>query len=160
MKRIDTHSHVIPETIIHAMRQQPKLYKTRIEGERGGYRFVRGKTRFDLIPEFYDADAKVESMDRKGIDFRNFYFDALTHDPRATRHLLEMAGSEHVVIGTDYQEPQIEKSIEISRPDIQNSDPQPQTAGPARARRLWRHGRGHEHAARARRPADSSSSPD
>ena len=33
--------------------------------------------------------------------FRQFYFDALTHDPRATRHLLEMVGSGRVVIGTD-----------------------------------------------------------
>lgn len=68
MKRIDTHNHVIPETIIDAMRAQPELYKTRIEGERGSYRFTRGKTTFELIPEFYDADAKVESMNRKGID--------------------------------------------------------------------------------------------
>lgn len=68
MKRIDTHNHVIPETVIQAMREQPELYKTRIEGERGSYKFTRGKTTFDLIPEFYDAEAKVESMDRKGID--------------------------------------------------------------------------------------------
>lgn len=68
MKRIDTHSHVIPETIIKAMREQPELYKTKIEGEKGSYKFVRGKTQFDLVPEFYDADAKVESMDRKGIE--------------------------------------------------------------------------------------------
>lgn len=68
MKRIDTHNHVIPETIIKAMREQPARYHTQIEGERGSYKFVRGKTRIDLIPEFYDADAKVESMDRKRID--------------------------------------------------------------------------------------------
>lgn len=68
MKRIDTHNHVIPETIIQAMREQPELYRTQIEGQRGSYKFVRGKTRFELIPEFYDAEAKIESMDRKGID--------------------------------------------------------------------------------------------
>ncbi len=68
MKRIDTHNHVIPETIIDAMRDRSALYGTRIEGARGSYKFVRGKTTFELIPEFYDADAKVESMDRKGID--------------------------------------------------------------------------------------------
>jgi aminocarboxymuconate-semialdehyde decarboxylase len=33
--------------------------------------------------------------------FKNFYFDALTHDPRATRHLLQMIGSDRVVLGTD-----------------------------------------------------------
>ena len=68
MKRIDVHSHVIPETIVQAMREQPQLYKTVIEGEGHQRKFVRGKVKFDLIPEFYDADAKIESMDRKGID--------------------------------------------------------------------------------------------
>jgi aminocarboxymuconate-semialdehyde decarboxylase len=33
--------------------------------------------------------------------FKRFYFDALTHDPRSTRHLITMAGADHVVIGTD-----------------------------------------------------------
>jgi len=68
VKRIDTHSHVIPETIIDAMRAQPDLYNTKIGGTRGNYTFNRGKVTFELIMEFYDADAKVESMDRKGLD--------------------------------------------------------------------------------------------
>jgi aminocarboxymuconate-semialdehyde decarboxylase len=66
MQRIDLHSHVIPETIIQAMRDLP-IYNTRIEGEGDKRVFVRGKVRFDLIPEFYDAEAKLESMDRKGL---------------------------------------------------------------------------------------------
>jgi aminocarboxymuconate-semialdehyde decarboxylase len=32
---------------------------------------------------------------------KRFYFDALTHDPRSTRHLINMMGADHVVIGTD-----------------------------------------------------------
>jgi aminocarboxymuconate-semialdehyde decarboxylase len=32
---------------------------------------------------------------------RRFYFDSLTHDPRALRHLINVAGSDRVVIGTD-----------------------------------------------------------
>ncbi len=68
MKRIDVHSHVIPETIVKAMRENPDLYKTRIEGEGDKRVFVRGKVRFDFVQEFYDADAKVESMERKRID--------------------------------------------------------------------------------------------
>ena len=68
MKRIDVHSHVIPETIIQAMREQPALYNTTIEGKGDELKFARGKVTFDLVPEFYNADAKVESMDRKGID--------------------------------------------------------------------------------------------
>ena len=66
MQRIDLHSHVIPETIVQAMRENP-VYNTRIEGEGDKRVFVRGKVRFDLIPEFYDAEAKLESMDRKGL---------------------------------------------------------------------------------------------
>ncbi|HSN41313.1 MAG TPA: amidohydrolase family protein [Burkholderiales bacterium] len=68
MKRIDVHSHVIPETIIQAMRENRDLYKTEIRGAGDALKFVRGKVEFDLIPEFYNADAKVESMDRKGLD--------------------------------------------------------------------------------------------
>lgn len=67
MQRIDLHSHVIPQSIIQAMRDRPERYHTRIEGEGEQLVFVRGKTRFDLVPEFYDAQAKLESMDRKGI---------------------------------------------------------------------------------------------
>jgi len=32
---------------------------------------------------------------------KRFYFDALTHDSRSTRHLINMVGADHVVIGTD-----------------------------------------------------------
>ena len=67
MKRIDLHSHVIPRTIIDAMRAQPAVYNTRIEGEGDALKFQRGKVSFDLIPEFYSAEAKLESMDRKGL---------------------------------------------------------------------------------------------
>jgi aminocarboxymuconate-semialdehyde decarboxylase len=68
MKRIDLHSHVIPETMLEAWREQPELYQTKVEGEGHNRVFVRGKVRFDLEPEFYDADAKIESMDRKKLD--------------------------------------------------------------------------------------------
>jgi len=68
VKRIDTHNHVIPETIIQEMRAHPDIYKTVIEGAGHARKFVRGKIKFDLLPEFYDADAKVETMERRGID--------------------------------------------------------------------------------------------
>lgn len=65
---IDFHSHVIPETIIGAMRADPERYATRIDVE-GGKRFlVRGKLRLELLPEFSLAEAKLEAMDRKGIE--------------------------------------------------------------------------------------------
>ena len=34
--------------------------------------------------------------------FKRFYFDSLTHDPRAARHLIDIAGADRVVIGTDH----------------------------------------------------------
>jgi aminocarboxymuconate-semialdehyde decarboxylase len=34
--------------------------------------------------------------------FKRFYFDCLTHDPQAARHLINIAGPNRVVIGTDH----------------------------------------------------------
>ncbi len=34
--------------------------------------------------------------------FKRFYFDSLTHHPQSARHLIEMVGADHVVIGTDH----------------------------------------------------------
>ncbi len=67
MKRIDVHNHVIPETLVKAMQADP-VYNTKIEGEGHNRVFIRGKVRFPFEAEFYDADAKLESMDRKKID--------------------------------------------------------------------------------------------
>lgn len=68
MKCIDFHSHVIPESIIAAMRSDPGLYATRIEEQAGKRFFVRGKVRLELTPEFWSAEGKLEAMDRKKID--------------------------------------------------------------------------------------------
>jgi len=65
---IDFHSHVIPETIIAAMRADPERYATRIEAEAGKRYLARGKLRLELLPEFSVAEAKLEAMDRKGIE--------------------------------------------------------------------------------------------
>jgi len=65
---IDFHSHVIPETIIAAMRRDPERYATRIEDEGGRRYLVRGKLRLELTAEFSVAEAKLEAMDRKGIE--------------------------------------------------------------------------------------------
>lgn len=67
MKRIDVHNHVIPETLVKAMQADP-VYNTKIEGEGANRVFIRGKTRFPFAAEFYNVDAKLESMDRKKID--------------------------------------------------------------------------------------------
>src|SRR5688500_13636864 len=70
MKCIDLHSHVIPTSIIDAIRAEPNIYardKTAIEGEGREVKLVRGKKKFDIEAENYDVDAKLESMDRKRI---------------------------------------------------------------------------------------------
>jgi aminocarboxymuconate-semialdehyde decarboxylase len=33
---------------------------------------------------------------------KNFYFDTITHNPQALRYLISMAGSDHVLLGSDY----------------------------------------------------------
>ena len=65
---IDFHSHVIPESIIGAMRRDPERYATRIEEANGRRYLVRGKLRLELLAEFSAAEAKLEAMDRKGIE--------------------------------------------------------------------------------------------
>ena len=34
--------------------------------------------------------------------FKNFYFDIITHNPDALRYLIAFAGSDHVLLGSDY----------------------------------------------------------
>lgn len=100
MKRIDVHSHVIPETIVKAMRENPDLYRTRIEGEGDKRVFVRGHVRFVHGHKVRPDTAAVTRTDPLKM-FRRFYFDALTHSPQAVRHLIEVAGAERVMLGTD-----------------------------------------------------------
>jgi aminocarboxymuconate-semialdehyde decarboxylase len=56
-------------------------------------RFVHGHA---VRPE-----PKVNNPSSPAKLFRRFYFDCLTHEPRSARHLITMAGADHVVIGTD-----------------------------------------------------------
>lgn len=68
MKRIDLHNHVIPQGVIDAVIADQATFETRIEGEGDKRRVVRKENSFPLVAEYYDADAKVEAMERKGID--------------------------------------------------------------------------------------------
>jgi aminocarboxymuconate-semialdehyde decarboxylase len=68
-KRIDVHSHVLPRELIELIRRRPRDYLMRVEGTGEQEKFVRDdKHGTPLYAEFFDADAKVEGMDRKGID--------------------------------------------------------------------------------------------
>jgi aminocarboxymuconate-semialdehyde decarboxylase len=69
VKRVDLHSHVLPKEMLEAIRAQPLEHQMRIEGTGDAERFIRDDQHATpVFAEFYDADAKVEGMDRKGID--------------------------------------------------------------------------------------------
>lgn len=66
--RIDIHSHVIPKRIVEQIASRPEVFAARIEGEGGARRVVHDQGYvYPLFDEFHDVDAKLESMDRKGI---------------------------------------------------------------------------------------------
>jgi aminocarboxymuconate-semialdehyde decarboxylase len=56
--------------------------------------------RFDRAHK-YRAAAHADTRTSPGEFFKRFYFDALTHDPLSARLLIDRAGADHVVIGTD-----------------------------------------------------------
>ncbi|HUP94576.1 MAG TPA: amidohydrolase family protein [Burkholderiales bacterium] len=66
----------------------------------GGYvpyqigRFIHG---FNVRPE-----PKVKTKTSPANLLRRFYFDTLTHDAQAARHLINMVGADRVVIGSDH----------------------------------------------------------
>jgi aminocarboxymuconate-semialdehyde decarboxylase len=67
--KIDVHSHVLPKEIMEAIRRHPRDFQMRVEGAGADEKFIRDdKHGSPVYAEFHDADAKVEGMDRKGID--------------------------------------------------------------------------------------------
>ena len=67
-QRIDLHSHVIPQPFLDAIEADPARFHATVE-QRGERRFiVRGSHAVPLDVAFHDADAKVEKMDRLGLD--------------------------------------------------------------------------------------------
>jgi aminocarboxymuconate-semialdehyde decarboxylase len=65
---IDLHNHVIPPTIVDAIARDPSRYGTSIE-EKEGKRYFNSHGRLaELQKVYYDADAKVEWMDRNNLD--------------------------------------------------------------------------------------------
>jgi aminocarboxymuconate-semialdehyde decarboxylase len=69
VKRVDVHSHVLPLEMVEAIRKRPRDYQMRVEGAAEKELFIRDdRHTTPVYAEFHDADAKVEGMDRKGID--------------------------------------------------------------------------------------------
>jgi len=67
--RIDIHNHVIPSRIIDGIARSPDRFAARIEGPPHARRVNHAQGYvYPLFAEFHDVEAKLESMDRKGID--------------------------------------------------------------------------------------------
>jgi aminocarboxymuconate-semialdehyde decarboxylase len=65
---IDLHNHVIPPTIIDAIRKDPARFGTKLEEKNGKLYFDSHGRMTELLPEFHDADAKIAWMDRSRVD--------------------------------------------------------------------------------------------
>jgi aminocarboxymuconate-semialdehyde decarboxylase len=66
---IDIHSHVIPGRVVTAIEADPKQFMARIEGERSERKVIHDQGYvYPLSDEFHRVEAKLESMNRKGID--------------------------------------------------------------------------------------------
>jgi aminocarboxymuconate-semialdehyde decarboxylase len=67
--QIDIHSHVIPDRIVAAIAANPKRFRARVEGEVAVRKIIHDQGYvYPLFEEFRRVEAKVEAMDRKGID--------------------------------------------------------------------------------------------
>ncbi|HEY0835276.1 MAG TPA: amidohydrolase family protein, partial [Azospirillum sp.] len=67
--RIDLHSHVIPRRVIDAIAADPATFAARAEGSGAARRMVHDQGyAYPLFDEFSNPAAKLEAMDRKGID--------------------------------------------------------------------------------------------
>src|SRR5512134_3024876 len=64
----DLHNHVVPETVVQAIRRHPERYGTRIEDRNGKPYFDAHGRMIELLPEFFDPEAKIAWMDRVGMD--------------------------------------------------------------------------------------------
>ncbi len=66
---IDIHNHVIPKAFIDQVRQDPERLMARVDEDTQLQRIVHTQGyAYPLFEEFYNPEAKLESMDRKGID--------------------------------------------------------------------------------------------
>jgi aminocarboxymuconate-semialdehyde decarboxylase len=66
---VDLHSHVIPRRLIEAIRRDPAAWGARIERNGAAERVVHAQGyAYPLAAEFFDPAAKLESMDRRGLD--------------------------------------------------------------------------------------------
>lgn len=68
-RRVDVHNHVLPRELLEAIRARPRDFGVRVEERRGVETLVRDDGHSTPIyAEFHDPDAKIESLDRRGLD--------------------------------------------------------------------------------------------
>jgi aminocarboxymuconate-semialdehyde decarboxylase len=60
---------------------------------------VRGRLRH---AHAFQPDARARLKEPPDLSLRRLYYDTLTHDPRLLRALLEYAGADHVLLGSDH----------------------------------------------------------
>ncbi len=66
---IDLHSHVIPQRFVDAVQARPSVLQAQVEQSDGKRRIVHDQGyAYPLFDEFVSVDAKLEAMDRKGLD--------------------------------------------------------------------------------------------
>jgi len=69
LKTIDLHNHVIPRTIVDAITARPGEFAALVDRSGPVTRIVHVQGfAYPLFPEFVEVDAKLASMDRRGID--------------------------------------------------------------------------------------------
>jgi aminocarboxymuconate-semialdehyde decarboxylase len=68
MSSIDLHTHVIPPTVVEAMRHDPQRFGTKVIERNGELYFERRGNIIEMNREFYDIEAKIAAMDRMRID--------------------------------------------------------------------------------------------
>ena len=90
-RRVDVHSHVFPREMFDLIRARPHDYGMHFADTPAGEKLLREDGHATpLFDEFFDADAKVAGMDRKGLDISvisptpMIYFYNLDADRAAT----------------------------------------------------------------------------
>jgi len=85
-------------TLAGVMERHPGL-RVLLAHAGGGLLGLRGRLRH---AHSFQPQARSKLSEPPEDSIRRFYFDTLTHDPRLLRDLVEFAGAEQVVLGTDH----------------------------------------------------------
>lgn len=98
----DVHAHCVPEGLFDELRRAPDRYGTQLVEHGGGrsVRFANGLTTRPVRDDLVDVGRRLASMDAARV-----YFDTVLHDPKVVGYLIDWAGADRVLIGSDYPFP-------------------------------------------------------